>query len=153
MEDNLYNIVFEQAILSSIIFEPSQFDDIEMLLESRDFYLAAHQDIFKAITHLVSADMPIDEAFIKKELEKNNKFNEKVLLDILTANPISNISAYVTIIKNKSLRRHLGLLATEIRRVSIEEELPNEELIDIVEKKLYEITKETQSADFLDACS
>jgi replicative DNA helicase len=151
MEENLYNLAFERSILSSIIFEPSQFDDFEMILKVEDFYLSAHQDIYKAIVTLVRADKPIDEEFLKKELEREKKFDEGVMLEILSANPISNTRAYVNEVKDKALKRHLLTLTTEIKRVTVEEELPSDQVIDIVEKKLYEITQNNQSADFLDA--
>ena len=151
MQENLYNLAFERSILSSIIFEPSQFDEMESILHVDDFYLAAHQDIYKAITTLSRADKPIDEEFLKKELERAKKFDEGIMLGILTANPISNTMAYVRELKDKAMKRHLLTLTTEIKRVTLEEELPGDEVIDIVEKKLYEITQESQSADFLDA--
>jgi len=151
LQDNLYNLAFERAILSSIVFEPSQFDELSVALNQDDFYLPAHQDIFKAMLLLLQHDQPIDEEFIKKELIKVKKFDEQVLLEILSANPISNTQAYVNEIKDKSLKRHLLTLTTEIKRVTVEEELPSEEVIDIVEKKLYEITQDNQTSDFKDA--
>ena len=151
MQDNLYNLAFERSILSSIIFEPSQFDDLSVALKEDDFYLPAHQDIYKTMLLLVQRDQPIDEEFIKKELIKIKKFDEQVLLEILSANPIANTQAYVNEIKDKSLKRHLLTLTTDIKRVTTEEELPSEEVIDIVEKKLYEITQENQTSDFKDA--
>ncbi|MFT7860657.1 MAG: replicative DNA helicase [Sulfurimonas sp.] len=151
MQDSLYNLAFERSILSSIIFEPSQFDDLSVMLQVDDFYLPAHQDIFKAIMTLFQNDLPIDEEFIKKELTKMKKFDEQVLLEILAANPISNTQAYVNEIKDKSLKRHLLTLTTEIKRVTVEEELPSADVVDIVEKKLYEITQENQTSDFLDS--
>ncbi len=151
MEEHLYNLAFERSVLSSIIFEPSQFDELEMQLRVEDFYLAAHQDIYRAIVELSRTDKPIDEEFIKKELSRAKKFDEGVMLEVLSANPISNTQAYVKELKDKALKRHLLTLTTEIKRVTVEEELPSEEVIDIVEKKLYEITQENQSADFLDA--
>ena len=134
MEDNLYNLAFERSILSSIIFEPSQFDDFETILKPEDFYLAAHQDIYKAIIALNRIDKPIDEEFLKKELSLEKKFDEKIMLDVLSANPISNTQAYVHEVKEKAIKRHLLTLTTEIKRVTVEEELPSEEVIDIVEK-------------------
>ncbi len=151
MQDNLYNLAFERSILSSIVFEPSQFDELSTALKEDDFYLPAHQDIFKAMMSLLQKDQPIDEEFIKKELIKIKKFDEQVLLEILSANPISNTKAYVDEIKDKSLKRHLLTLTTEIKRVTIEEELPSAEVVDIVEKKLYEITQENQTSDFKDS--
>jgi replicative DNA helicase len=151
MQDNLYNLAFERSILSSIIFEPQQFDELSVALNKDDFYLPAHQDIFGAMLTLLQKDQPIDEEFIKKELTKIKKFDESVMLEILSANPISNTKAYVDEIKDKSLKRHLLTLTTEIKRVTVEEELPGNEVIDIVEKKLYEITQDNQTSDFKDS--
>ncbi len=151
MQENLYNLAFERSILSSIIFEPENFDDISSILKKDDFYLPAHQDIYGAMLSIYQADNPIDEEFLKQELMKAKKFDEQVMLDILSANPISNIKSYVNEIKDKSLKRHLLTLTTEIKRVTIEEELPSAEVVDIVEKKLYEITQENQTSDFKDS--
>ncbi|ADN08390.1 replicative DNA helicase [Sulfurimonas autotrophica] len=151
MQDNLYNLAFERSVLSSIVFEPSQFDELSVELSKDDFYLPAHQDIFQAMLTLLQKDQPIDEEFIKKELIKAKKFDEQVLLEILSANPISNTKAYVDEIKDKSLKRHLLTLTTEIKRVTVEEELPSAEVVDIVEKKLYEITQDNQTSDFKDS--
>ncbi len=151
MQDNLYNLAFERSILSSIIFEPQQFDDLSTALKKDDFYLPAHQDIFASMMTLLQKDEPIDEEFIKKELIKMKKFDEQVMLEILSANPISNTKAYVNEIKDKSLKRHLLTLTTEIKRVTVEEELPSAEVVDIVEKKLYEITQDNQTSDFKDS--
>ena len=151
MQDNLYNLAFERSILSSIVFEPSQFDELSTALKVDDFYLPAHQEIFNAMMLLLQKDQPIDEEFIKKELIKAKKFDEQVMLEILSANPISNTKAYVDEVKDKSLKRHLLTLTTEIKRVTVEEELPAAEVIDIVEKKLYDITQDNQTSDFKDA--
>jgi replicative DNA helicase len=151
MQENLYNLAFERSILSSIVFEPAQFDELSSMLKVDDFYLPAHQDIFNAMMKLLQKDQPIDEEFIKKELVTAKKFDEQVMLEILSANPISNTKAYVEEIKDKSLKRHLLTLTTEIKRVTIEEELPSAEVVDIVEKKLYDITQDNQSSDFKDS--
>jgi len=151
VQDNLYNLAFERSILSSIVFEPQQFDELSVALKKNDFYLPAHQDIFSSMLNLLQKDQPIDEEFIKKELIKIKKFDEQVMLEILSANPISNTKAYVDEIKDKSLKRNLLTLTTEIKRVTVEEELPSAEVIDIVEKKLYEITQDNQTSDFKDS--
>lgn len=151
MEEKLYNLSFERAVLSSIIFEPSQFEDLEGILGTDDFYLPAHQDIYGAIVSLARRDEPIDEEFIRKELNAKKRFDESVMLDILSANPISNTAAYIKEIKDKALKRHLLTLTTEIKRVTLEEELPSSDVIDMVEKKLYEITQDSQTSDFKDA--
>jgi len=151
MEETLYNINIERSVLNSIIFEPSQFEDVEAKLNTDDFYLPAHQEIYAAMIELHRENMPIDEEFIKKRLNAKKRFDEAVLLDILSSNPISNTLAYVIEIKDKAIKRHLLTLTTEIKKVTMEEDLPSEEVIDIVEKKLYEITQANENVDFKDA--
>lgn len=140
MEETLYDISFERSLLSSIIFEPTIFEKINESLNYTDFYLPQHQIIFNIMTYLNKNNKPIDEEFIKKELIKIKKFDEQTMLEIISANPISNTTAYVNEIKNKSLKRQILLLTTEIKKITIEEELSNNEVINIIEKKLYDIT-------------
>jgi len=151
MRENLYNLAFEKSVLSSIIFEPQQFDELSEILKKDDFYLPAHQDIFQAMINLFQKDQPIDEEFLKKELTQMKKFDEQVIIELMSINPISDTKAYVNEIKDKSLKRRLLTLTTEIKRVTVEEELPSSEVVDIVEKKLYEITQENQVSDFKDS--
>ena len=151
MEETLYNLAFERSVLSSIIFDPAQFDDIEVVLKTDDFYLVAHQEIYHSMLSLASRDLPIDEEFLKKELSGRNKFDERVMVEILTANPIANITAYMQEIKDKALKRHLLSFTTDIKRVTLEEDLNAVDIVDMVEKKLYEITQSSQATDFKDA--
>ena len=151
MEEKLYNLAIERSILSSIIFEPEQFDEINNAVKKEDFYLPSHQDIYAAMQKLYANDKPLDEEFIKKELSNANKFDEQALLEILATNPISNTKAYVEELKEKALKRHLLTLTTEIKKVTIEEDLPSNEVIDIVEKKLYDITQQNLTSDFKDS--
>lgn len=151
MEETLYNLAFERSVLSSIIFDPAQFDDIEVVLKTDDFYLVAHQEIYRSMLSLATRDLPIDEEFLKKELSGRNKFDERVMVEILTANPIANISAYMQEIKDKALKRHLLSFTTDIKRVTLEEDLNAVDIVDMVEKKLYEITQSSQATDFKDA--
>ena len=149
MEEQLYNLNIERAILNSILFDPEQFIDIAEQLNFKDFYLPAHQDIFHAMEQLSKKELPIDEEFLKKELF--NRFDENAMLEILSVNPISNTSAYVAELKDKAMKRHLITLTTEIKRVTIEEDLPGSEVADMVEAKLYEITQDNAQLDFRDA--
>jgi replicative DNA helicase len=151
MEETLYNINVERSVLNSIVFEPSQFEDVEAKLQVDDFYLPAHKEIYTAMIELHRDSKPIDEEFIKKQLNAKKRFDEAVMLDILSSNPISNTLAYVNEIKDKAVKRHLLTLTTEIKRVTMEEDLPSSEVIDIVEKKLYEITQANENVDFKDS--
>lgn len=120
MQDNLYNLAFERSVLSSILYEPKLFEELVVPLYAEDFYLPAHADIFDAMVSLVKRNMPIDEEFIKKELIRLKAFDEQVMLEIMSANPISNITAYVEEIKEKSNLRSLLNLTTTIKQHVVE---------------------------------
>jgi len=148
MNENMYNLNIERAVLSAIIFDPQTFEEIASKLEPHDFYLPFHQHLFVAMEELSREDKPIDEEFLKTKLNSNGNYDEVALLDIMASNPISNTDAYIAEIKSRSTKRSLATLATTIKKVTIEDDLPTDEIMNLVEKKLYEITQNSTSEDF-----
>jgi len=144
----MYNINIERAVLSAIIFDPEIYEDIATKLMPHDLYLPFHQHIFYAMEELTREEKPIDEEFLKSKLLSMGKFDEVAMIELLSSNPISNTEAYIGEIKSKSNKRALATLATEIKKYTIEDDLPSEEVMDKVEKKLYEITQNSTSNDF-----
>lgn len=146
--ENMYNLNIERAVLSSIIFDPQTYEEIAAKLKPHDFYLPFHQYLFAAMEELDKEEKPIDEEFLRSKLASKGKFDEIAMLDLLSANPITNTAAYIAEIKAKSSKRALTTLATEIKKVTIEDDLPAEEIMNLVEKKLYEITQNNTDEDF-----
>jgi len=146
--DNMYNLNIERAVLSAIVFDPEIYEEIASKLNHQDFYLPFHQHVFTAMEDLNRTEKPIDEEFLRTKLVGMGKFDEVAMLELLSANPISNTSAYLGEIKAKSSKRALATLATEIKKVTIEDDLPVEEVMNLVEKKLYEITQNNTNEDF-----
>ncbi|UFH60537.1 replicative DNA helicase [Sulfurovum mangrovi] len=144
----MYNLNIERAVLSAIIFDPEIYEEIASKLKSHDFYLPFHQHVFAAMEELSHEEKPIDEEFLKNKLKSKGKFDEVAMLDLLSVNPISNTAAYLAEIKAKSSKRALATLATEIRKTTIEDDLPASEVMNLVEKKLYEITQDSSNEDF-----
>ncbi len=149
--ENMYNLNIERAVLSAIVFDPETYEEIAAKLMSHDFYLPFHQHIFAAMEELNREEKPLDEEFLRSKLVSMGKFDEVAMLDLLSANPISNTSAYLSEIKAKSSKRALATLATEIKKVVIEDDLPADEVMNLVEKKLYEITQNNINEDFRDS--
>ena len=111
-----YNLNIERAILSAIIFDPIIFKDIFTKINSNDFYLPFHQKVFSAMKVLEKEDKPIDEEFLKYQLNKSDDFDEVAMLDILASNPISNVDAYLDDILEKSNRRKLNSAILRCKR-------------------------------------
>jgi len=146
--ENMYNLNIERAVLSAIVFDPEIFEEIASKLKPQDFYLPFHQHLFAAMEALVANEKPIDEEFLRSKMVSMGKFDETGMIDVLSANPISNTAAYLSEIKAKSSKRALATLATEIKKVTIEDDLPAIEIMNLVEKKLYEITQDSTNEDF-----
>jgi len=147
----MYNLNIERAVLSAVIFDPETYEEIAAKLKPHDFYLPFHQHVFAAMEELSVEEKPLDDEFLRSKLNSMGKFDEVAMLDLLSANPITNTSAYMKEIKAKSSKRALATLATQIRKVTLEDDLPAEEVMNLVEKKLYEITQNSTSDDFREA--
>ena len=94
MNEN-YNINAEEAVLNSILFEPQKLTQYKKELEPDIFFMMHNRDIYNAMIALDSDDKPIDEEFIKRTLSKDGKFNENIMLQIMSKNPQSNIINYI----------------------------------------------------------
>ncbi len=145
---NLHNINIERSVLSSVLFDPGSFEDIAATLKPKDFYLPSHKYIFEAMLECEKEDLPIDEEFIKKKLNQENRFDEDSMLEILSTNPLPSTKAYVQEIREKAIKRELVELTSEIKEVAVEKDLPSIEVVDLVQQKLYQITQESGAKEF-----
>lgn len=125
MTDSYYNLSFERSVLSSIIFEPSIFSSLT--LNPNLFFLEAHQNIFRVIQSLDNIEKPIDEEFIRIELEKKKLFDERIMVEILTANPIADITSYIIELKKMAKKRDILSAVNKIK--SISDEVDGDELL------------------------
>lgn len=114
----IYNLAFERSVLSSFIFDPINFESNSKELSTEHFYLSAHQDIYTAMINLSASDKPIDEEFLRSELNRVGRFDERAMLEILTANPISNIAPYLQELSKYKDRRTLLGLSTQFKKAA-----------------------------------
>ncbi|MEA3315309.1 MAG: replicative DNA helicase [Campylobacterota bacterium] len=144
--DNTYSLNIERAVLCSIFFDQSIIEDILGVLKYQDFYNPAHQKIFAIMEELNNKDIPLDEEFIRKRLVSTD-VTDSNLIEILSANPISNTMAYVKEIKDAAIKRELVSLATLIKKTTLEENLSAQESVDKIQNELYKITSDSNSSD------
>lgn len=118
----MYNLVeIERLVLSSIIFElTSEIEEQIERLQTKDFFSIGHQNIFNAIIYFVNLSKPFEEHLLSQYLIKHNLFDERVLLDILTTTPMSNISPYIDQLINERKRRELEQLSIKIKMLLAE---------------------------------
>ncbi|MBD3841558.1 MAG: replicative DNA helicase [Campylobacterales bacterium] len=147
--DNIYSLNIERAVLSSILFDHEIIEDILGVLKPSDFYLPAHQKVFGVMAQLNAQDLPIDEDFIRKRVD-SKEVSDSVLIEILSANPISNIMAYVKEIKDAAVKRELTHLAIQIKKITDDENVPAVDAVDMVQNNLYKITTDSSASELKD---
>lgn len=133
----------EKTVLSSIIFNPDEIYYVATILEVEDFYLKAHQDIYRTMLELHQEDMPIDEDFIRKRVNKKD-VNDGILIDILASNPITNVEAYCFEIKEDSKIRRIQGLTKKIPKY-ITENTKSDDVLFNLQKDIESIENQTIS--------
>ena len=147
--DSVYSLNIERAVLSSIFFNPEELEDVIAALKPKDFYLPAHQKIYETMIKLHDEQMPIDEEFIRKKVD-SKVVDDSIILEILSANPITNTTAYVKEIKDSAVKRELATLATTIKKVAIEEDVTSNEALNTIQSELYKISTDSSTSELKD---
>ena len=151
LDNNLYNLDIERGVLSAILFDGENYEAVAALLKPKDFYATFHQDVFEAMDDLYKKDYPIDDVFIKEEVEKKGKFDEVLMSDIISTSPIEMIESYSKEIKDKAVKRELLHFSNIVKQQVLEHN--DERAVDIVEDiqaELFKIATESEDGDFKD---
>lgn len=140
MEQLLYNLAFERSVISSILFmhDIDSIDDMVAALDEDLFYMQAHKDICAAIIKLHSSGLPIEESFIQKHLVSIGKFDERTMIEVLTATSMANIKPYIDSLMEFARKRKLEQLSFKIRSMISEENNTADDIETMLELSLSE---------------
>ena len=144
-KQNIYNLEAEQSVIGAcLIDKESVFLSMEDL-KPEDFYRKDNQIIFEAIYNLFNLNQPVDVITVKEELNRMKKYENvggikylSYLTDIIPTT--SNIEKYIKIVKEKSIKRNLILIANEIIDNGNDSSIQVEELLEFAEKKVFDIS-------------
>ena len=140
-----FSLEAEQAVLGSILLDPSCLVPVSLIIKTEHFYLPQHREIFKSMLTLDQMNgSSVDPLLILNALKEDKIFTEesgKNYLFQLSKNVPStaNVEAYARIIKEKFYIRSLILASREIIDRSSEAADTAEELLDFAESKIYDI--------------
>lgn len=147
--EQLYNAGLERSLLGAIIFTPEELDKFEMLPESTIFYYPSNRNVYKVITELYESGKPVEEEYIKSALLKRGEFDEVIFLDILASSPISRLKACVDELKELEKKRKLMTLGMELQG-KVKSNADSGEMLDLLERKIFDITEEHDSKGFVE---
>ncbi len=116
------------------------------------FYDNRNKVLFNAIVELHKINEPIDVTTVKNELDKVKKLNEvgldylaEVIDSVVTS---ANLNHYMSIVKEKAVRRNLIEAATDIVTKAYDEESVNS-LLDYSEKNILNVARSRSAGEFV----
>src|SRR5438876_2356348 len=136
----------ERSVLGSMLRENSVIGDVLQIIREENFYLDAHQKVFRAITTLYERGLPID-LVVLAELLKEQKHIEDVggyayLAELWDAAPTAaNAEYYARIVRDKAIVRSLIHASTEVLRDAYDQAMPADELLESAERKILDIAQ------------
>jgi len=136
----------ERSVLGSMLRENGVIGDVVQIVREENFYLDAHQKIFKAITSLYDHGSPVDAVMLAELLREQKQIEDiggyGYLGELWDAAPTAaNAEYYARIVRDKALVRHLIHASTEILRDSYDQAMPADELLEMAERKVLDIAE------------
>lgn len=138
----------EQAVLGGLMLDNKSWDTIIELLSEVDFYSPQHRTIFKAIAELAAKQYPFDVLTVAEGLKGHQQLNEiggeTYLFELAQMIPsTANISAYASIVRERSVMRQLIGVSTEIADAGFNPSgRSTNELLDEAERKIFQIAEQ-----------
>ena len=147
------SIEAEQSVIGSMIIDKNSIAKVMESLEEEDFYRDGHKAIYKAILEMFRNDMAVDLVTLLEYLKSTNMLERAGGVTHITELSASvpttaNLSAYIKIVSDKSTLRKLIKASTTIIEESYNKQDKVESVVDIAEKKIFNIAENRTSKDF-----
>ena len=147
------SIEAEQSVLGSMITDRNAVVEAIEKLEENDFYRDGHKVIFKTISEMFKDDMPVDLVTLLERLKSTEKLEKAggvTYVSELSSSLLTtiNLSAYIKIVKEKSILRKLIKASTSIIEDSYNKQGEVEEVLEGAEKKIFDIAEKRTTSDF-----
>lgn len=140
------NLDAEMSILGGILIDNDAINRVLEILVAEDFYRESHRKIFQAMMALSDVREPCDLITLSTMLRKQGELEEvggaSYLVTLVDYVPTAaNIAYYCKIVKEKAINRRLISVATEIATLGYDEKADVNELLDMAQKQIYEISE------------
>ena len=151
-----FSLQAEQSVLGSILIDPQKLNDVFNLLNENDFYLDVHRLMYSSmLTLAMDQSRQIDAVTLTNAMVERGDMDEAAcrsnIMVILNATPTAaNLMDYVSIVKEKSLRRQLIEASDEINNLSFDDGENVYNTIERSEQLIYGISNGVQNNDLIE---
>lgn len=148
------NLEAEKALLGSIMIQPEVMFDVSDMVSSQDFYSERNRIIWDVMLELHSKSTPIDLLSVTARLKELNLIEQagghtyvtELVQDVPSS---SNAKYYAELVRKKKVMRNLIGVAEYVGELGYNEASDIEELLDLAEKKVFEVTNYTGTHKFI----
>ncbi len=137
----------EQAILGSMLIDPSCITEVIDKVKSADFYISANREIFDTIFGMFSYGQTIDPVTVLDQMKVLGVYHQdssqQYILELMQITPTAaNVLEYAAIVRDRALLRNLVVAADEISAMVYEGSGQAETMLEAAERKIYALRKD-----------
>lgn len=141
-----YSLDAEQAVLGSVLIDPSCMVQVQLHLRPEHFFLPQHEAIFSVMVAIESSGGKIDPLLVLERLKSEKVFDDasgkNYLFKLAEAVPSTkNVEQYAVIVRDKFYLRSLVKASREIIDDTINTDAETDMLLDSAEQKIYDIRR------------
>ncbi|SET08599.1 replicative DNA helicase [[Clostridium] polysaccharolyticum] len=149
-----HSVEAEQSVVGSMIMDRDAIVVASEILTDEDFYQKQYGVLFETMTELNNEGKPVDLVTLQDKLKEKNVPPELCSIEfiggLVSSVPTSaNVKHYATIVKEKSVLRNLIRVTESITNDCYLGNESVEELLEITEKKVFDIVQNRGSTDFV----
>lgn len=139
-----YSMEAEQAVLGSILIDPSCMTSVVEYVKADYFYAPQHREIFSVMLSIDTLGGIIDPIIVLEKLKNEGSFDEaaakQYLFQLAQSVPsTTNVESYAKIVREKYYIRSLITAAKDIMDSAGNEEDTADMLLDSAEQRIYDI--------------
>lgn len=144
----------ERSVIGSMIMDRDAIVVASEILSDEDFYQKQYGILFDTMIELNNEGKPVDLVTLQDKLKEKNVPPELCSIEfirgLITAVPTSaNVKHYATIVKEKAVLRNLIKVTESITNDCYLGNESVEELLEVTEKKVFDIVQNRGSTDFV----
>ena len=134
----------EQAVIGSMLIDPSCIPDVINCVRAEEFYLQANREIFETVFHMFSFGQSVDPVTVMDQMKVRGVFREdstqQYLMEIMSLTPTAaNVLKYAAIVRDQALLRNLQKAADEISALVQEGSGEADAVLEAAERKIYNL--------------
>jgi len=143
----------ERAILGAIILDNGLVNQAIELLRPDDFYVRAHQHLFRAMISMSERGAEINPILLGEELRRDGALEQvggiAFISELTYGLPhFTNLAHYAKVVKDKSMLRQLVKVANKITSEALEEEEEATLILDHAEQMIFALADERTRQGF-----